>query len=153
MGENGSHRSVEGCISGQAGDDRGWQFPEGKKFTEDSLVDERTNLNPEFMGAMTEKGPSDLRTSKKPAFSTISRKLESSGSFSISSTMLPARAPLMTNANTTKFILSETPEMTKKKVRGKLVGLGGKLQGFLDVVRLVCWLLSWKEEAVSCLGR
>ena len=43
--------------------------------------------------------------------------------------------------------------MTKRKVRGKLVGLGGKLQGFLDVVRLVCWLLSWKEEAVSWLGR
>ena len=36
----------------------------------------------------------------------------------------------MTNANTTKFILSETPEMTKKKLRGKLLGLGGgKLQG------------------------
>ena len=90
------------------------------------------------MGAMTEKGPSDLRTSKNPAFSTISRKLESSGSASISSTMLPARAPLMTNANTTKFILSETPEMTKKILMGKL-GAGEEDVVFLDVVRLVCW--------------
>ena len=70
------------------------------------------------MGAMTVKGPSDLRTSRKPAFSTMSKKLESSGSFSISSTIVPARAPFMTNANTTKFILSETPEMTKKKLKG-----------------------------------
>ena len=90
------------------------------------------------MGAMTEKGPSDLRTSKNPAFSTISRKLESSGSASISSTMLPARAPLMTNANTTKFILSETPEMTKKILMGKL-GAGEEDVVFKDVVRLVCW--------------
>ena len=44
--------------------------------------------------------------------------------------------------------------MTKKKVRGKLVGLGGKLQEFLDVVRLVDMdSISWKEEAVSWLGR
>ena len=93
------------------------------------------------MGAMTEKGPSDLRTSKNPAFSTISRKLESSGSASISSTMLPARAPLMTNANTTKFILSETPEMTKKILRGKLLGQGEEDVVFLDVVRFVCWLI------------
>ena len=68
------------------------------------------------MGAMTVKGPSDLRTSRKPAFSTMSKKLESSGSFSISSTMLPARALFMNNANTTKFILSETHETDRKEI-------------------------------------
>ena len=31
FGENGSDRSVEGCIIGQAGNDRGKQLPEEKK--------------------------------------------------------------------------------------------------------------------------
>ena len=50
----------------------------------------------------------------------------------------------MTNANTTKFILSETPEMTKKKLRGKLVGWA-RIQGFWSA-----WM--WSGWSVGLYG-